>query len=81
MPDRGCRTRIAYLLHTGIQREYLPNNLGFGSGMTRRRRLRDRNEAGVRHRLHEILLAQLNATSVGTSPVRAPKTAHQSRSC
>ena len=27
--------------------EYLPKELGFGSGMTCRRRLRDWNEAGV----------------------------------
>lgn len=49
--------------HTGIQWEYLPQELGFGSGMTCWRRLRDWNEAGVWQRLHEILLAELNAAS------------------
>ncbi len=42
-----CSCGILYVLHTGIQWEYLPQDLGFGSGMTCRRRLRDWNEAGV----------------------------------
>ncbi len=54
---------ILYVLHTGIQWEYLPKDLGFGSGMTCWRRLRDWNEAGVWQRLHEILLAELNAAA------------------
>lgn len=66
---------------TGIQWEYLPQNLGFGSGMTCWRRLRDWNEAGVWQRLHEVLLAELNAASrldwsrwvVDSSHVRALK--------
>jgi transposase len=41
--------------------EFLPQELGFGSGMTCWRRLRDWNEAGVWERLHENLLAELNA--------------------
>ncbi|WP_256096236.1 transposase [Streptomyces sp. LUP30] len=51
------------MLHTGIQWEYLPQNLGFGWGMTCRRRLTDWNEAEVWQRLHEVLLAELNAAS------------------
>ncbi len=66
---------------TGIQWEYLPQDLGFGSGMTCWRRLRDWNEAGVWQRLHEVLLAELNAASrldwsrcvVDSSHVRALK--------
>jgi transposase len=50
-----------YVLHTGIQWESLPQELGFGSGMTCWRRLRDWNEAGVWQRLHEVLLAKLQA--------------------
>ncbi|MGW7824417.1 transposase [Streptomyces puniciscabiei] len=69
------------MLHTGIQWEYLPQDLGFGSGMTCWRRLRDWNEAGVWQRLHEVLLAELNAASrldwsrcvVDSSHVRALK--------
>ena len=79
LPQRECRFR--YVLYTGIQWEYLPQELGFGSGMTCRRRLRDGNEAGVQQRLHAVLLAELNAASrlnwsrcaVGSSHVRELK--------
>jgi len=43
--------------------EYLPKDLGFGSGMTCWRRLREWDEAGVWQRLHEVLLAERNAAS------------------
>lgn len=36
-----------FVLYTGIQREYLPQELGFGSGMPCRRRLAAWNEAGA----------------------------------
>ncbi|POX47693.1 IS5/IS1182 family transposase [Streptomyces sp. Ru72] len=61
LPDRQVLCGILYVLHTDIQWEYLPKELGFGSGMTCWRRLRDWNEAGVWQRLHEVLLAELNA--------------------
>ncbi|MEU7052554.1 IS5 family transposase [Streptomyces eurythermus] len=81
LPDREVLCGILYVLYTGIQWEYLPKELGFGSGMTCWRRLRDWNEAGVWQRLHEVLLAELNAASrldlsrcmVDSSHVRAPK--------
>ncbi len=81
LPDREVLCGILYVLHTGIQWEYLPRNLGFGSGMTCWRRLRDWNEAGVWQQLHEVLLAELNAASrldwsryvVDSSHVRALK--------
>ncbi|RKF23680.1 transposase [Micromonospora globbae] len=38
-----------------------PRSLGFGSGMTCWRRLRDWNDAGVWQRLHEVLLSKLRA--------------------
>lgn len=60
LPDREVLCGILYVLHTGIQWEYLPQHLGFGSGMTCWRRLRDWNQAGVWQRLHEVLLAELN---------------------
>ncbi|MEU9517801.1 MULTISPECIES: IS5 family transposase [unclassified Streptomyces] len=47
LPDREVLCGILYVLHTGIQWEYLPQDLGFGSGMTCWRRLRDWNEAGA----------------------------------
>ncbi|QNS02166.1 IS5 family transposase [Streptomyces xanthii] len=81
LPDRVVLCGILYVLHTGIQWEYLPKDLGFGSGMTCWRRLRDWNEAGVWQRLHEVLLAELNAAArldwsrcvVDSSHVRALK--------
>ncbi|KUN58231.1 transposase [Streptomyces griseorubiginosus] len=47
VPDRQALCGILFVLHTGIQWEYLPQELGFGSGMTCWRRLAAWNEAGV----------------------------------
>ncbi|MFJ3043463.1 IS5 family transposase [Streptomyces tendae] len=47
MPDRQALSGILFVLHTGIQWEYLPQELGFGSGMTCWRRLAAWNEAGL----------------------------------
>lgn len=63
LPDRQVLCGILFVLHAGVQWEYLPKELGFGSGMTCWRRLRDWNEAGVRPQLHEALLAELNAAA------------------
>jgi len=52
---------ILFVLHTGIGWEHLPQELGFGCGMTCWRRLRAWQEAGVWQRLHELLLAELHA--------------------
>jgi transposase len=52
---------ILFVLHTGIGWEYLPQELGFGCGMTAWRRLRGWQQAGVWERLHEVLLAELRA--------------------
>ncbi len=49
------------MLHTGIGWEDLPQELGFGSGMTCWRRLRRWTDAGVFDQLHRILLAALHA--------------------
>ncbi|GHG27301.1 hypothetical protein Shyd_60540 [Streptomyces hydrogenans] len=46
VPDRQAPCGILFVLHTGIQWEYLPQELGFGSGMTCWRRLAAWNEAG-----------------------------------
>ncbi|HJP76237.1 MAG TPA: IS5 family transposase [Pseudonocardiaceae bacterium] len=61
LDDRKALCGILFVLYTGIPWEFLPQELGFGSGMTCWRRLRDWNEAGVWQRLHESLLAELNA--------------------
>jgi len=61
LDDRKALSGILFVLHTAIPWEFLHQELGFGSGMTCWRRLRDWNEAGVWQRLHESLLAELNA--------------------
>jgi transposase len=57
--DRACLTGIVFVLKTGIPWEYLPAELGWGSGMTCWRRLRDWQAAGVWDRLHRVLLDHL----------------------
>ena len=61
LADRKVLSGILFVLYTGIPWEFLPQELGFGSGMTCWRRLRDWHEAGVWQQLHEALLAELNA--------------------
>lgn len=60
LDDRRCLQGILFVLHTGIQWEWLPQELGFGSGMTCRRRLRGWNGAGLWDRLHQVLLTELH---------------------
>jgi transposase len=59
VPDRAALTGIIFVLKTGIPWEYLPQEMGCGSGMTCWRRLRDWQAAGVWQRLHEVLLDRL----------------------
>ena len=49
------------MLRTGIAWQQLPQELGYGSGMTCWRRLKEWQQAGVFQALHERLLAQLRA--------------------
>jgi transposase len=58
--DERALNGILYVLESGIPWEELPQELGFGSGMTCWRRLRDWQAAGVWDRLHRLLLAKLN---------------------
>lgn len=62
-PDRLAFQGILFVLHTGIAWEHLPQELGFGSGMTCWRRLAEWTEAGVWPRLHEVLLAKLRSAN------------------
>jgi transposase len=59
VPDRAALTGIVFVLTTGIPWEYLPQEMGCGSGMTCWRRLRDWQAAGVWERLHRVLLDRL----------------------
>src|SRR5262249_59636476 len=61
LDDRLVLQGILFVLHTGIGWEHLPQELGFGCGMTAWRRLRDWQQAGVWERLHAALLAELHA--------------------
>ena len=60
LDNRRVLCGILFVLYTGIPWEFLPQELGYGSGMTCWRRLRDWHEAGVWQRLHETLLAELH---------------------
>lgn len=57
--DEQALNGILFVLRTGIPWEDLPQELGFGSGMTCWRRLRDWQAAGVWHELHLKLLNEL----------------------
>lgn len=79
--NRQALTGILFVLKTGIPWEYLPQELGCGSGMTCWRRLRDWQAAGVWQRIHERLLTELREADqldwsravVDSSAVRALK--------
>jgi transposase len=57
--DRAALSGILFVLKTGIPWEYLPKEMGCGSGMTCWRRLRDWQKAGVWDRIHRVLLNKL----------------------
>src|SRR5437660_12887646 len=59
LDDRKVLTGILFVLKTGIPWEYLPQEMGCGSGLTCWRRLRDWQQAGVWHRLNTTLLDRL----------------------
>jgi transposase len=57
--DRAVLTGILFVLTTGLPWEYLPQELGCGSGMTCWRRLQEWQKAGVWQRIHRVLLRRL----------------------
>src|SRR3954453_7890250 len=61
LDDRLVLQGILFVLHTGIGWEHLPQELGYGSGMTAWRRLHEWQAAGVWARLHRLLLERLQA--------------------
>lgn len=86
--DEAALNGILFVLHTGIAWEDLPQSLGYGSGMTCWRRLRDWNAAGVWQKLHYAMLvrlrehdqidwsrASIDGSSVPSPPRRARKRA------
>jgi transposase len=57
--DRATLTGILFVLKTGMPWEYLPRELGCGTGMTCWRRLQEWMQAGVCQRVHEAVLRRL----------------------
>ena len=56
---RTVLTAVLFVLKTGLPWEYLPQELGWGSGMTAWRRLHAWQKQGVWKKVHEALLAHL----------------------
>jgi len=81
LPDRAALTGIIFVLRTGIPWEWLPQEMGCGSGMTCWRRLHAWQAAGVWHQLHRVILDRLgeqdridwSRASVDSTSVRAKK--------
>jgi transposase len=59
LSNQQCFTGILYVLRTGIPWEYLPREMGCGSGMSCWRRLHRWQRAGVWKKLHRLLLTHL----------------------
>jgi transposase len=57
--DHRTHAGTLFVLPTGIAWQQLPQEPGYGSGMTCWRRLQERQQAGVLQALHERLLSQL----------------------
>lgn len=60
--DRQVLEGIAFVLATGIGWAKLPRELGYGSGWTCWRRMREWQQAGVFDRLHQAVLDRLGET-------------------
>lgn len=59
VPDRQALTGILFVLRSGCPWEYLPKEMGCGSGMTCWRRLRDWHLAGVWEKVWRLFLDEL----------------------
>jgi transposase len=57
LDDRACLTGVLFVVLTGITWHDLPQQLGYGSGMTCWRRLRDWHAAGIWDQLHQLLIS------------------------
>ena len=58
--NRAALTGIIFILKTGLPWEYLPQEMGCGSGMTCWRRLQEWHEVEVWQQLHVVLLERLH---------------------
>jgi transposase len=59
--DRATLNGILYVLRGGIAWPLLPTELGYGSGVTCWRRLREWQRRGIWRRLHQVMLERLAA--------------------
>lgn len=59
IPNRAALIGILFILKSGTPWEYLPKEMGCGSGMTCWRRLRDWQAAGVWMKIWRVLLDEL----------------------
>jgi transposase len=59
VPDRACLTGILFVLKSGCPWEYLPQEMGCGSGMTCWRRLRDWQALDIWQKIWTLLLDAL----------------------
>ena len=83
--DEAALNGILFVLQTGIPWQELPQSLGYGSGMTCWRRLRDWNAAGVWEQLHHAILTRLrehdqidwSRASIDGSSVPSPRGARK----
>jgi len=64
VPARAALCGIVYVLKTGIPWKRLPKQLGYGSGVTCWRRLKEWQRAGVFLLLHRTLLERLGMLGV-----------------
>ncbi len=62
VPARAALSGIIYILRSGIPWRMLPQELGYGSGVTCWRRLRDWQKAGLWRRLLKVLRDRLERT-------------------
>jgi transposase len=81
--DRKVLSGILIVLSTGIAWQRLPQELGFGSGMTCWRRLLEWQQAGVWQRLHELqglrLRVALQVLTRTRNHARSRQAQHQAR--
>ena len=85
LDDRAAFNGILFVLYSAIPWEELPQELGFGSGMTCWRRLRAWQAAGVWERLHHALLHRLrqhdqidwHRASIDSASVASPRGARR----
>ena len=70
--NRAALAGIIYVLKSGIPWGMLPRGLGFGSGLTCWKRIRDWQKAGVWRRLHRVLLDELGKTRASLDSASVP---------